>query len=265
MPSSISYAERSGPTRVRAAQRAARLLLQVARRDGGCSATEAAAALDLAVPTAYHLLKTLEDEGLLARDGRRGFVLGPRVAVLAEAHLRDATVPDYLAQPLRALAAETEETAYLTAWRGGEIHVLESVEGANAVRVAGAERGRYLHPHARASGKLLLAYARPEQRAAELGREPLARVTPNTIVEPDALERELEAIRERGWAEDREEFAEGVACVAAPALVDDVVVAAFTVSAPVERYRRRPEALCAAVRRAARAAVGGRPQPEEDT
>ena len=101
-------------------------------------------------------------------------------------------------------------------WRHDRIVVLASVEGGNAVRVSGAHLGYVESAHARASGKLLLAFASEEVRAAYLALNPLVPVTPRTIVQPDEFELELERIRLRGYAVDEEEFREGVACVAAP-------------------------------------------------
>jgi IclR family acetate operon transcriptional repressor len=262
LPPSISHPEKPR-TRIQSASRAVQLLLLVARRPDGATASEAAAGVGLAVPTAYHLLATLADEGLLARDSRRRFVLGPRVGVLADAFLRDGAVPEYLAGPLQRLAEETQETAYLTAWRGGEIHALDSVEGANAVRVGGVARGPYRFPHARATGKLMLAFARADLRRAILAGAPLEPLTPRTITDRATLEVELAEIRERGWAEDHEEFAEGASCVAAPVLLDEVAVAAYTVSAPTDRFNRRHDELLAAVQRAATSAAGPDPDPPE--
>lgn len=219
--------------------------------------------LGLTVPTTHHLLNTLAAEGLAVKDSRRRYVLGPRVAVLADGLVRQA-VPEYLARPLRALAHESGETAYLAAWGDGEIRALASVEGANAVRVAGVERGPYRHAHARATGKLLLAFARDGVRDAYLAAHPLERLTPRTIVDRAALEAELAAIRERGCAEDHEEFADGVACVSAPLLVDGVLVAAFTLSAPSQRFDARREALVEAVRRAAASAAEAGDMPTHE-
>jgi DNA-binding IclR family transcriptional regulator len=231
--------------------------MHVASHPPGAGATDAANALGLSTPTAHNLMSALADEGLLARDAQRRFVLGPRIGVLAEAFFGAERVPRYFAAPLHALAAETSETAYLTAWRRGAIHVLDCVEGGNAVRVAGVRRGAYQAPHARASGKLLLAFARPEIREALLGEDALARLTPHTIVDRARLGDELERIRRRGWAEEQQEFAEGVACIAAPVALDGEVLAAYTVSAPVARMVARHDELLAAVRHAASDAVAG--------
>jgi len=260
MPNVISESEKT-PTRIRSASRAIRLLTLAARSSEGLGPSEAARALGVAVPTAYHLLATLCDEGVLARDARRRFVLGPRVGVLVDGFLRDGAPPEYLLAPLRQLAAETAETAYLTAWRGTEIHVLASLEGANAVRVAGAECGPYRFPHARATGKLLLAFTHAGSRRALLDG-PLEALTAHTIVDRARLELELAEIRERGWAEDHEEFAEGVACLSVPMLLDGVAVAAYTLSAPVARFARDHERLLAAARRAAAAAADPAPHHE---
>lgn len=251
------------PTLIRSVSRAAQLLAEVARHPGGVSGTAAAGATGLAVPTAHHLLATLCAEGLLARGAERRYVLGPAVAVLADAYARGDAVPAWLTAPLHRLAAESGETAYLSAWRGEQIHVLASIEGARAVRVAGADPGAYRSPHARATGKLLLAHASGERRRALLGTGPLDAVTEHTIVDRVGLDAELEAIRAQGWAEDHEEFAEGVCCVAAPAIRDGVVVAAYTVSAPAHNFDRRRAELVDAVQRAAAAAARATTEEQE--
>jgi IclR family acetate operon transcriptional repressor len=86
-----------------------------------------------------------------------------------------------------------------------------------------------------------------------LARHPLERLTPATLVEVEELSLEFERIREDGYALDREEFTLGIACVAVPLVFDDLVIGSYTVSAPVDRFRKlkdefRKEALSAAAR-----------------
>jgi IclR family acetate operon transcriptional repressor len=244
-------------TQIQSVARACRLLLYVSEQADGCTATEVATAHEMALPTTYHLLNTLTTEGMLAKDSRRRYTIGPKVGALSDAFLRQMSAPEYLMLPLQQLAETTGETAYLTAWRGEEIRVLASVEGAQVVRVSGLHSGYYDHGHARATGKLLLAYARPELREAYLRRNPLKALTPRTIVDPKAFERELKATRERGYALELEEFAEGVGCASAPVVENGVAIAAYTVSAPIHRFGERREALIDAVVHTARAVASG--------
>jgi IclR family acetate operon transcriptional repressor len=234
-------------TRIQSVARASRLLLWLASRPHGATAKEAAFATTIALPTTYHLLNTLVDEGLLAKDSQRRYTLGRSCALLAQAYLRGSAVPESLVTALRRLADRTEETSYLADWGEHDIRVLASVEGSNIVRVAEVAAGPYEAPHARANGKVLLAYAWPEVRAAYLEQHPLDRRTEATICDRPELEAELEAIRERGYAIDREEFSEGVSCIAAPILENGSLVASLGVSVPSDRFDRAETSLTEAL------------------
>jgi DNA-binding IclR family transcriptional regulator len=245
-------------TVIRSVSRASQILVHLGEQQESRSAKEIAAALGLALPTAYHLLGTLVGEGLLTKDSGRHYQLGPALAAITDAYMRQFTPPDYLVGPLRQLAEASGETAYVGCWRQHRLAVLASVEGRNAVRVAGVHIGFVGFGHARASGKVLLAFAPDTVREAYLLENPLVSVTPRTIVEPGELQLELERTRLLGFAVDEEEFRDGVACVAAPLLESGFPVAAYSISAPVERFRRRRQELIDLVVDATRQAAAER-------
>jgi len=234
-------------TRIQSVARASQILLWIATQTHGATAKEIAASQGLALPTAYHLLNTLVDEGFLAKDANRRYVFGRSSAILAQAYLRGKTVPESLLNVLRDIAHRTGETAYLADWGENGIRVLASVEGKQMVRVAEVGGGAYEHGHARANGKVLLAHVSPEIRQGYLRAHPLVPVTENTIWHPDAFERELAEIRERGYAYDDEEFAAGVSCVAAPILQDGQLIAAMGLSVPTERMNAKRAELTSAL------------------
>jgi IclR family transcriptional regulator, acetate operon repressor len=230
-------------TRIQSVARASQILLWIAQQPHGATAKEIAIGQQLALPTTYHLVNTLVDQGLLAKDEHRRYILGRSTAILAQAYLRGKSVSESLLAAVRKIAEETKETAYLADWGENDIRVLASVEGTEMVRVAEVASGPYQHAHARANGKVLLAYAWPETREAYLRAHPPERLTDNTIYEPEALERELARIRNRGYAYDQEEFAVGVSCVAAPLLHGGRIVAALGLSVPTERFKKRRREL----------------------
>jgi IclR family transcriptional regulator, acetate operon repressor len=250
---------RAEPTRIRSVARAVGLLLWVAGEQGPRTASSASRAVGLPLATTHHLLNTLAAQGMLAKDAKRQYHLGPKVGALTDAFQRQVFPPDYLLDPLRHLADASGETAHLTAWRHGEIVILTSVEGTQAVRVARLHSGLEGGAHARAAGKLLLALAAPQIREAYLAAHPLEPLTEHTIRSRDELDAEFDRIREHAYAVDEEEFAPGVACVAAPIVVTGFPIGAYSVSAPFGRFRDRRVWLIDAVLSAARAGASAVP------
>jgi IclR family transcriptional regulator, acetate operon repressor len=245
----------SPPTRIRSVSKAVQILLFIAREgDDGVSARQVAETLGLPIATTYHLLNTLQAEGMVAKDARKAYHLGAASRLLADAFARRPGPPEYLLGPLRTLAAETGETAYLSGWERDDATVLATVEGTQAVRVMGLHTGFSGAAHARASGKVFLAFAPPAVRERYLRDHPLEPLTPRTIIDPEAFGRELGGIAKRGYAVDREEFILGVSCVAAPVIDGGTARYAYTVSVPIDRFARQRAHLITAVLAAARAA-----------
>jgi IclR family acetate operon transcriptional repressor len=235
---------------VRSVARAMRWLLWIAENDGA-TATEVAREFDVPVPTVHHALSTLAQECILAKDSARRYHMGPKVGVLSGSFMREQGVPSVWQRALAQLASATGETAYLAAWRGGEIRILAGVEGSRAVRVPEVQIGSYIHAHARAAGKLLLAMAPGPQRDAYLAVHPLTAVTARTIIDRERLAIELDRIRELGYGTDDEEFADGLACLSVPIVEGTAVLGAFSIAAPAQRFRGEHRLLLREARRAA--------------
>lgn len=245
------------PTRVASVARAARLLALVASTpEDQRTAARIARALGKPLPTVYHLLSTLVDARLLARDTNGCYHLGSAVGVLADAYQRQAVPHPELLSRLTDLAGETQESAYLSAWRQGDISILAAREGTRAVRVASLRIGYYENAHARASGKVLLAFTDPADRVAYLAHHPLRPVTPRTIVDAGRFAEELEAVRLQGFATELEEFTDGVCCLSVPVLAQDRLLAAYTISAPRGRFDESFSSYLDSLVRAASSAAG---------
>jgi DNA-binding IclR family transcriptional regulator len=196
-----------------------------------------AQSLGLSLPTAYHLLNTLVDSHLLVRDERKRYHLDVGVDTLAHGYDRQAQPPRQLLAPLEEVGKQTGENVYLSGWRLGELQVLAQLEGTRAVRVASQLTGFRGNAHARASGKVLLAYSPQPVRQDYAPDRDLTAWTAATITNPVRLAEELREVRDRGYAVDEEEFTIGVGCVAVPLISGETLIGAYTVSAPVERYR----------------------------
>jgi DNA-binding IclR family transcriptional regulator len=215
--------------------RAVAILGTVAASAHGLRAMEIADRLGLGRQATYHLLHTLVGGSMLTRNQQNRYVLGLHIATLADAFVRQLEPPEHLAPLVRAITAGTGETAYAAGWRNGEIVNLVSVPGSNAIQAVVVPQGYSQFAHARATGKLLLAYATPEARAHYFATHALDRRTANTLTDRAKLEAELVRIREDGVSVDREEFALGLCCLAVPVGRTGAPFA-IGLSAPSERF-----------------------------
>lgn len=238
--------------RIQSVARAAQILSAVAASDHGLSAREIAEQVGLRLPTTYHLLHTLSAVGLLRREASTSrYVIGFAVGALASGLERQVSMPEQLHRCVREVAAQTGEAVYGSGWSDGEIVVFARAAGTQPVSVAEVPLGLAAHAHARASGKLLLALASEEERARYLERHPPTPRTRNTLSRR-ALLRQLAEVRERGYAVEEEEFAEGICCVAAPYTIGAQTFG-VVISAPAERFRARFDSYLDALLAATRA------------
>jgi DNA-binding IclR family transcriptional regulator len=111
--------------------------------------------------------------------------------------------------------------------------------------------------HCSALGKVLLAFG-----AARLPAEPYEARTARTITTRFALDAELAAVRDRGYAVTDEELEPGLVAVAAPVFAGGrAAIAAISVSAPASRLTADlipvTAARCVAVARALSGTLGG--------
>ncbi|HWF51006.1 MAG TPA: IclR family transcriptional regulator [Solirubrobacteraceae bacterium] len=131
-----------------------------------------------------------------------------------------------LAQPsMRRLAEESGETANLILPRPAGTEAIAQVDGRHLL---GATNwiGRELGLHSTAAGKVFIAFG-----AAELPDGELEQITAATVTDRARLSRELDAVRDQGYATIVDELEPGLSAVAAP--VRDrggAVVAALTAS-----------------------------------
>jgi DNA-binding IclR family transcriptional regulator len=251
VPRSDADDDGRGRPRVQSVSRAGSILVAVAASPRGLTAREISERLHLNLPTTYHLLRTLSDDAFLARGPDRRYRLGLRVGTLAEGFARHLAPDPRLVAAVDELAELTGELAYLTVRRGDDVVLLTAAASTHAVRTAMPALGRLPDPHARATGKVALAYAPPEVLAAFL-RGPLRRCTEHTITDPAELERELEEVRRRGYATNVEELSAG-ACAMATPLDEGASPFALALSAPRDRYEEHFDRYLDALRRTAAA------------
>ena len=189
-------------------------------------------ATGLARPTAHRIAVALEHHRLLTRDVQGRFILGPRVSELASAAGEDRLLA--IAQPLLIqLRDQTGESAQLYR-RQADVRVcVAAAERASGLRDT-VPVGAALPMTAGSAAQILLAWEEAERMHRGLRDAKFTAAT-------------LASVRRRGWAASAAEREVGVASVSAPVRgTGGRVLAAISVSGPIERLTRSPGRLHAA-------------------
>ncbi|MGQ7247928.1 IclR family transcriptional regulator [Halomonas sp. V046] len=238
------------------AQRLLGLLEVIAEKDQYFTLQSLVEETGMPKPTLHRMLQQLENSGMLQREAdNRHYSKGTRLRRLAETLLLNDTVQGARHAVLRELVREVGESCNITALSGSEVLYLDRVETQAPLRF-------YLHPgsrvpaHCSASGKLFLAQMGATQRRRLLSEMPLEAFTPKTLVDVDAIDAEIEAVKHNGYAFDDEEFLPGLLCIAVlapnPTGVSNVGLA---IQAPVMRMDRERALSCLPALERAAAAI----------
>jgi DNA-binding IclR family transcriptional regulator len=201
-----------------------------------CTLNELMVATGLPRATAYRLATALEVHRLVARDSAGRFRLGGKVAELARG---GAGVSDLAPAAVDRLRDVTGESAQVYVRQGDERVCVAAAERPSGLRDS-VPVGSVLPLTAGSAAQVFLAWSADGDRSRLLARAAFT-------------DRHLTSVRRRGWAESVGERESGVASVSAPVLVGDQLVAAISVSGPIDRLGRSPgRRFAAAVQSAAR-------------
>ena len=192
--------------------------------------------------SAFRLANTLKRRGYLANSSAgRDYILGPSVWHLSHQYDWSKMLVTVAREYLKALAAETSETAHLAVREGRKALFIDHVTSKHVIAISG-QTGEFVPLHCTSHGKALLSDFEERDLVKLFGEKPLKAYTKNTIQSVRALAKECEAIRAQGFAIDDAEYLEGLCCIAAPIRNRDVaVIASIGISAPAARFPKDRE------------------------
>ncbi len=225
------------PYKVQVLDRAINILEFIGRQSSGEAALpELSAAMKLHKTTTHRIAHVLESRGLLRRglDSNR-YRLGLHLYDLGCQALDHVNIRDEARPLMTRVAYEVGETVHLALLDRAEVLYIERVEAQRSLTM-GSKLGARNPVYCTALGKTILAYSAETEVDRTLTGLRMEARTRNTITNVLTLKRELERVRDRGYAIDDEEIEEGIRCIAAPILnASGLAVAAVSVSGPSSR------------------------------
>ena len=256
---------------IRSVERALILLKTFLDCDEELSVTAISQKTNLDISTTFRLLVTLQSKGFIHYNNATGkYRLGVTCLELGSKFIKNNDIRKVALKQMEALRNEFGETVHLTILDGNEVVYLEKLSGLHPIGFMSSHVGGRAPAYCTGVGKALLAYLPEEEIYKRFGGVKLIKYTQNTIIDIKLLIEELAKVREQGFSFDNEEHEIGVKCVAVPIFDHNGVVAAMSISGPVERMNSHinqyPGGLIEKLKEAARSVslqIGGRELVQE--
>src|SRR3954454_18622559 len=189
-------------------------IMNILARLGDAGVTEIAGELGVHKSTAFRLVATLEQHGMVEQNEDRGkYRLGVGVLRLAGATTARLDVVQEARPIVRKLAADSGETVNIALLSDRSVLYLDQVAGQSALQ-AHNWVGQHIPLHATSNGKVLLTGLSSDEVEKRLPRLPS--YTSETVTSKARLRRELAEVREQGYAVAVDELEVGLTAIAAP-------------------------------------------------
>lgn len=212
------------------------VLEELAKSGVPMTPTEINQKLGLPKPTIHRLFATLEAEGFLQReiDGR-SYAPGRRLRKLSTGVLSSLRVRTARLAILNALAEKIGETCNISVPDRDAMIYIDRVETKWPLRIQ-LPIGTNVPFYCTASGKMYLSMLKKAHLERYLGSVKLEQRTLGTITDKAALHEEIRKTREQGFAQDDEEFMEGMIALAVPIIdVHGRLVSTLSFHSPTQR------------------------------
>jgi len=205
--------------------------------------------LNIYPSTIHRILDTLHYLGYIEkRVDSDEYQIGLKAIELGLVKLNQISLIQEANPYLEALSKEMNENVYLGVLFEGEVLYEAKKEAIRKISLI-THVGTRAPLHCTSLGKVLIAHLPTKEREKILGDKPLKRLTKNTIVDRNALKKEIVKVQKLGYAIDDEEYENEIRCVAAPIRnYQGKVIAAVSISGPSYRFTLdREEAMVKAI------------------
>ncbi len=221
---------------IQSVSRALRILEVVGESPAGLNAKQIALRCEIALPTAYHLVRTLSYEGYLVRRANGSYGLGLEIASRFRDLLASMERPPHVHDVLKQIAEATGHTAYFAQLVDGRVMLTDLFEGPQSPHLEDLVVGFDEGAHATALGKALLSTVPVSRRKAYFQEQGLRPFTGHTVTDEHQLNHELAASARRGMFTEQEQYRPEVCCAAV--LVGRDRTSAIGLSVGADRWSR---------------------------
>lgn len=221
---------------VQAVERTLAILEVLAEEGVPMNLSDISQKVQLNISTVHRLLNTLISRDFVQQDHQNSkYRLGLKAFEVGNAALYTLDIRATAKPYLKELVEQCNETANLVILDGYEVVYIDQVESTSIIKMF-AKLGSRGPAHCTGSGKVLLSSLSEKELDLLYGERPLRKYTQKTIATLELMKKELQKIKQQGYAVDDEELEEGVRCISAPIRNHEgKITAALSVSGPTAR------------------------------
>lgn len=227
----------------RTTQRTVEILKLVSKNPDGITLDDICEKLALPKTSAYDIVTTLAEMGMVNvdRGQRQRYTIGLTAYRIGINYTNNLDFISVIEPELKAFAREVGKTVFFGVRSDHEVVYISKAEPENPI-ITTATVGTKNPIYCTSLGKAILAYSDTDTREQVINRIKFRKKTERTILDRESLLKELERVREQGYALDAREVEDHMECVGAPVFgPDGNVIGAISVSSlykPTEDYER---------------------------
>ncbi len=226
----------------RTTQRTVEILKMVSKNPEGITLDDICEQLKLPKTSAYDIVTTLAEMGMVHvnRGQRQRYTIGLMAYRIGINYTNNLDFISVIEPELKAFARKVGKTVFFGVRSDHDVVYVCKAEPENPI-ITTATVGAKNPMYCTSLGKAILAYSDEDIQKQVISRIKFQEKTERTISDEEALYRELEKVREQGFAMDDREMEEHMECVGAPVFgPDGSVIGAISISSlykPSENYR----------------------------
>ena len=225
----------------RTTQRTVEILKLVSKNPEGITLDDICEKLELPKTSAYDIVTTLAEMGMVNvdRGQRQRYTIGLTAYRIGINYTNNLDFISVIEPELRAFAKEVGKTVFFGVRSDHDVVYICKAEPENPI-ITTATVGTKNPMYCTSLGKAILAFSDEEMVRQVINRIKFRQKTERTILTTEGLKKELDMVKQKGYALDAREMEEHMECVGAPVFgPDGSVMGAISVSSlykPTEDY-----------------------------
>ncbi|MDQ0412318.1 IclR family transcriptional regulator [Mesobacillus stamsii] len=183
----------------------------------GIGISELARKTNLSKSTVHRMLSSMISHQLVTQNSQtKQYVLGPKAMFWGSQFLRSQDMMGLMGQYCEEISEKTGLYSYLSRFQGDQVYCTHTHQPSDLRNKYFVHVGQRMPFYCTAASKAILAYQNQELISSYLQKETFAAITPYTLTSREALEKELNQVKQEGVAFCLQELEIGVSAVSVP-------------------------------------------------